>query len=109
MNRCFFISLILFTVTAAISHAQLLHITGSVRDADTREPLAFASLQVMGSTTGTTTTEHGNFSLEIEAIAGARLVVSFIGYKTETIAVSKNQLKYTILLKPEASALQEVV
>jgi outer membrane receptor for ferrienterochelin and colicins len=109
MNRIFFIFLILFTITIVISRAQSLHITGSVRDADTREPLAYSSVQVMGTTAGTTANERGNFSLDISTFAGAKLVVSFIGYKTETITLSKNQVKYTILLKPEASALQEVV
>lgn len=92
-------------------YAQPITISGFVRDAETREPLAYASVQLDGVSTGTTTSEQGSFSIVASTIlaAKAKLIISFVGYKTETITLSPHQTRYTILLKPDASALQEVV
>lgn len=91
--------------------AQTVTISGAVKDADTREPLAFASLLALPSGKGATTDESGNFAIALTAseASGARLVASFIGYKTDTLPLSARQNRYTILLKPDVSSLQEVV
>lgn len=93
------------------SHAQPITISGSVKDSETREPLAYASVQLEGSSSGTTTNEQGSFTIAVSAPLAekAKLIISFVGYKSETVTLSSHQTRYTILLKPDASALQEVV
>ncbi|MBL7740936.1 MAG: SusC/RagA family TonB-linked outer membrane protein [Chitinophagaceae bacterium] len=50
-------------------------------------PLAGASVQVKGSTTGTTTDNNGNFSLTV-ANANVTLIVSSVGYESQEIALA---------------------
>jgi outer membrane receptor for ferrienterochelin and colicins len=87
--------------------AQQRIVTGQVIDAETREPLPFASIQLSNSTTGTTTLENGNFS--IEALNTGSLIVSYVGYVADTITLRGNQTRYTIALRPDARALPEVI
>ncbi|HEY0654250.1 MAG TPA: TonB-dependent receptor [Chryseosolibacter sp.] len=82
-------------------------VVGSVVDSETRQPLAFATVQVLGTTVGASTNESGKFSIPANA-TGQKLIVSFVGYKTDTISAN-TQNKLTIYLRPDASALQEVV
>jgi outer membrane receptor for ferrienterochelin and colicins len=84
-------------------------LVGSVIDAETREPLAFATVQLVGATAGATTNESGKFSINVPSNATTiNLAVSFVGFKTDTIVVN-SQTKITIYLRPDASALQEVL
>lgn len=92
-----------------LSPAQEITISGSVKDADTREPLAFASIVVLPGSNGTTTDQDGNFKLTSSASQRNMIVVSFIGYGTDTLRINPNQSKYAILLKPDFNALKEVV
>lgn len=99
--------LIVFTMVCSTSVAQ--SISGSVIDAETRQPLAFATVQLLGTANGTTTNESGKFSLNLPPNASrVNLVVSFVGFKTDTVSVSP-QNKITLYLRTDASALQEVV
>ena len=60
-------------------------VSGTVLD-DQGEPLIGVSILIEGTTTGTVTDFEGNYSL----IAGdkATLVFSYLGYRTERIAVN---------------------
>lgn len=93
------------------AQGQVITLSGSVKDADTREPLAFASLMVLPTLSGTTTDEMGNFRIQLPEsdLAKARLVVSFIGYQTDTLKVIQRQNRYALLLHPDVNALKEVV
>lgn len=93
-----------------ICRGQLTTVSGTVRDADTREPLTYASIIHLPSAEGTTTDQAGNFKLlAITPSSLTRLVVSFIGYKTDTLVLNARQSRYTIYLQRDVSALQEVV
>lgn len=65
-----------------------------------------ASIVVKGSDRGTSANSTGDFS--ISAPANATLVVSFIGYKPQEIAVG-NQTSFDISLEEDASILSEVI
>lgn len=94
----------LFAVSFAF--AQNLSISGIVKDANTGEPIPYASVHVKGATTGTSTNDFGEYS--ISAPGNAILTFSFIGYTTQEIAVNgKNKINVT--LSPDAIALDEVV
>jgi len=90
---------------------QPLTISGSVRDAETREALSFASVLLLPSGEGTTADDHGNFTLamRVDQKNRPRLVVSFMGYRNDTININARQLRYTILLEPDINALKEVL
>ncbi len=81
-------------------------ISGTIKDADSGEAVAGASIAVKGSYQGTTTGADGKFTLE--AASGDQLIVSFIGYQTATIPVTDANV-YDIPLKFEAEQLMEVM
>ncbi len=93
-----------------LANAQQNSLSGSVRDADTREALAYASVLVLPSSAGVTTDHQGNFFIPLPADANPkRLVVSFVGYRSDTVEVRRGQARYTIFLSPDPSSLKEVV
>lgn len=80
-------------------------INGNVKDSQ-GESIIGASVVVKGTTTGTVTDLDGNF--QINASAGNTLVISYIGYKPQEVAVG-NQKNINIVLKDDAELLSEVV
>jgi outer membrane receptor for ferrienterochelin and colicins len=97
----------LLTLSAAAQHT----LTGSVADAETREPLPFTNITVQGTTHGTTTDERGRFTLTLpeDAPRQGNLIISFVGYSTDTVKFSPGRTNYTFHLRPDAAALKEVV
>ncbi|MBI2968139.1 MAG: TonB-dependent receptor [Bacteroidetes bacterium] len=93
-----------------ISNAQQT-ITGKVTDKGTRQGLAFTNIVVKGTTTGTTTDINGNFSLQVEIpdTGEVILVVSFLGYGTVEIPVTKGKTTVNVDLEPIAIMAKEVV
>ena len=71
---------------------------------DKGEPIIGASIQEIGTTRGTVTDIDGKFSLK--ASANARLQVSYVGYKGQTVKAA-NGMKIT--LKEDNALLDEVV
>lgn len=78
--------------------------TGQVVDAK-GEPLIGVSILEVGTTNGTITDVDGNFTLSVNE--GATLEISYIGYKTQTIAVRANLGQ--IVMKEDTEVLDEVV
>ncbi|MDD3788865.1 MAG: carboxypeptidase-like regulatory domain-containing protein, partial [Petrimonas sp.] len=62
-------------------------VTGNVVDAN-GDPVIGASIQIKGTGQGTVTDIDGNFSLS--APSNGTLVVSYVGMKTQEVAVSAN-------------------
>ena len=80
-------------------------ISGNVKDSQ-GEGIIGASIVVKGTTTGTVTDFDGNF--QINASSGSVLVVSYIGYKPQEIAVG-NQRNFSIVMHDDTELLGEVV
>lgn len=80
-------------------------VKGTVVDG-TGEPVIGANIMVKGTTNGTITDIDGNFTLNN---AKGTLVISFIGYKTQEIAVKGNETNLKIVLKDDSELLDEVV
>lgn len=80
-------------------------VTGTVTDAD-GIPLPGASVVEKGTTNGTQTDFDGNFSIDVEA--DATLIISYVGFATQEIAVDGNSVINVSLLE-DATALNEVV
>ena len=80
-------------------------VKGTVVD-DLGESVIGANVMVEGTTTGIITDIDGNFELEVPR--GANIVVSYIGYQTQTVKFT-NQPFLNIKLKEDSQALAEVV
>jgi outer membrane cobalamin receptor len=91
-------------VMAVAMHAQT--VTGSVIDADSKEPLIGVSVLEIGTTNGVITDFDGNFELKVQV--GAKLQLSYVGYETQEVVVNKHAHLGVIELKPEAVGLEDV-
>lgn len=96
------LSLLNFTMVQA---QNTIHVTGRVLSAD-GQPIAQASVIVKGSKTGVTTDEKGNFV--IEASPNATLIVSYVGYVSNTVKVGGRNL-IEIALTPTSNSLDQVI
>lgn len=85
--------------------AQQRQISGTVKDAS-GAGLPGVTVLVKGTTTGTTTNNEGKFS--IQADNNATLVISFIGYTTQEVAVG-GRSSIDVALAEETTQLGEVV
>lgn len=80
-------------------------VKGTVIDVN-GEPIIGANVMVKGTTNGTITDVDGNFSLDN---AKGVLVISYIGYNSQEIAVEGNETNLKIVLKEDSKQLEEVV
>jgi TonB-dependent starch-binding outer membrane protein SusC len=81
-------------------------VKGTVKE-DDGSPLIGVSVQIKGTSTGTTTDVEGKFELKVPN-AKSTLVFSFIGYEQQEVIVG-NQSTINIVLKQDETALDEVV
>ncbi len=80
--------LLLFSIGFTPLIAQkITKVKGTVIDAQTKEPLPFVNVAFVGTTVGTTTDFDGNFRLASQW-ASDKLMVSYIGYKPDTLDVT---------------------
>jgi TonB-linked SusC/RagA family outer membrane protein len=85
-------------------HAQV-KVSGTITD-ENRQAIIGANIQVDGSVTGTVTDVDGKF--ELSAKVGDRLIISYLGYKTQTVGIESAK-NMTIVLKEDVAMLDEVV
>src|ERR1017187_4650667 len=103
-------SIIALILIAVQLSAQAQTISGTVKDAETQQPLSFCNISVLKSTVGITTDAIGKFKITLpQNIRTPKLVVSFLGYAFDTVQVSAEKNNYEILLKPRQGTLNEVV
>lgn len=97
--------LLLFCLIPLWSVAQNITVKGVVKD-NFGEPVIGANVTEKGTTNGMITDLDGNFSLTVQK--NATLVISYIGYVTQEVAV-KGNTQMNIILKEDSKALEEVV
>ncbi len=108
-DRQVFVKPLAKTETVTVANAevitQLKTVAGVVTD-KTGEPVIGANVVLKGQTsTGTITDMDGKFTLNVPD--GAVLIVSYIGYKTQEVAVSGNSLRIT--MQDDSTVMDEVV
>ena len=97
--------LFLLSFTLAAVYAQNIQIKGTVVSGTDNEPLPGVNVVVKGNTsTGTITDFNGTFTLSADAI----LSISYIGFKSQEIAV-KGHKDIKIVLQEDSETLDEVV
>ena len=102
-----FLLFIFFTFSVVVSYSQT-KVSGKVFD-ENDEPVAYANVLFKGSVQGTITDENGKFYLE-SSKSWPTLVISFIGYETVELALTKKvTYEIKVTLKEEANRLDEIV
>jgi len=91
-----------FLLPACISAQNL---SGRVTN-ERKEPLPGASVYWLGTSTGVITGHDGVFQITLPELTGNKLIVSYIGYRPDTITITNQQFA-DVRLK-EANSLKEV-
>lgn len=104
MKRIFLVLLGTFCLILT-SFAQT-KVGGVVKDSKSGEVLSGVAIAVQGAGTGTITNLDGTYSLDVDP--QGVLVVSYIGYETQTIPV-KGRSIINITMKEDMNLLDEVV
>jgi TonB-linked SusC/RagA family outer membrane protein len=101
-------SLVFLAFFSSSALAQQRRITGQITGTGTAEPLAGASVNVVGTALGTTTGEDGRFSLLVPN-ESVQLRVRRIGYRQQTVPVAADQAEVNLALERDVLQLTELV
>ena len=106
LSLCLLIAI--FLCGAAKLDAQTMKVEGTVRDAETAEPLVSAQVRVQGRMQGALTDANGDFTLQIEG--GAKVLeVSHIGYRKAIVALKDASTQRVEVKMQLAAALAPVL
>jgi hypothetical protein len=89
--------------------AQYTRITGVVKDAETGEPIPYASVYVKGTSVFAYTNDSGKYSI-VTKLKIDSITVSFLGYVNQTVPVKSNVTQtINFYLQPNVTVFKEVV
>lgn len=104
------ILLLIILVSNLDATAQKIIVSGYVKDALSREALIGATVVNANTKTGTSTNQYGYFSLTINTVDTAELIVSYQGYVLQAKKiVSKENIQFDVLMESTTTSLSEVV
>jgi outer membrane receptor for ferrienterochelin and colicins len=107
MNRALLLMFFGFLAAGTVHAQKVLRGTVSERGESTdATPVVGANVYWLGTTSGTTTGSDGTFAISLQP-AGARLIVSAVGYVADTIVVSNGE-PLRVMLLAEAPQVADV-
>ena len=106
MKKIKFVLTCLLLAVSVASFAQNVQVKGKIVDANTGEGVPFASVQLKGTMTGTSTDADGAYLLTVPSRSS--LIISSIGYQTQEVAV-EGRTVIDIILAPDAEFLEDVL
>ena len=107
MRKITILMAFLFFVGMQFANAQTKTVSGKVISADDGMGIPGVTVQVKGTTIGTTTDLDGMFSLSVEP-THKTLVFSYVGMSTQEIAIG-DQTTFNVTMESEATLMDEVV
>ena len=102
-----FLCIVVLTCFTTFAYAQTT-VKGKIIDSDTSSPLPGANIIVKGTTNGATTNFDGEFSLTAASSTG-EILISYVGYVSQTIAYSGETDLGTITLMSSNVGLDEIM
>jgi TonB-linked SusC/RagA family outer membrane protein len=106
MKNTFISSCLLWLLVCMAAVAQDINVSGRVTAAEDGLTLPGVSIQVKGTTRGTTTDANGQYQLSVPP--NSRLIFSFIGYTSQDLPVG-NQTTINVSLVSGSQSLDEIV
>lgn len=97
-------SLINFSILILLSTTTFAQNKGKIIDINTKLPIPFVNIQILGTGYGFTSDNNGNFNLQIKP--NQTIVISAIGY--ETLKVKSNLIEEEIFLTPISYKIPEI-
>jgi len=104
-NQFLFVTVLTLFSTVAFSQST---IKGKIIDGDLNSPLPGANVIVKGTTNGATSNFDGNFTLQAASNSG-EIVISYVGYISQTVAFNGNTDLGTITLESSDVGLDEIM
>lgn len=95
--------------TCAVAFAQNAKISGTIIDAETKEPVPGASIALTDQLIGTYTDRNGSFELSVTVSFPFSITISSVGYQKQEIEVSDSNQPLSISLKSKSELMDEVV
>lgn len=89
-----------------ISSGVIAQLKGKIINAETREPIPYVNIWVQGMDKGTTSSENGDFVLDVNA-QGKNLVFTAIGFETKIMDATEQM--ESVALHPKFTELDEVI
>jgi TonB-linked SusC/RagA family outer membrane protein len=105
LDQLLFLLLVLFV---QIAIAQNVTISGTVSDKE-GQPMPGASVFIKGTSVGGVSDFDGNFSFEAADPTGKMLVVSYVGFKSQEIALTGQDQQLDVILSEDSNNLDEVI
>lgn len=99
-------SYIIITTNTTSSSGKNQKISGVVLD-EAGQPIIGANIIIKGSSNGVISDLNGTFSLDVPL--GSKIQISYIGYQAKEIMIIGNKTNFTIQLREDSQALDEVV
>lgn len=101
------VNAVLLFFVVATSLAQTGRIQGTIVD-NSNEPLPGVAIKLVGSNKGTQTDIDGKFDLTNLNAGKHQIIISYIGFKTKTVAVTAPSMNNTFVIYEGNELLQEV-
>lgn len=104
------ISVLFFLISLAsqFAFAQKITLTGKITDANTKEPVTYATVAIKGTSIGTHSDFDGNFRLEFTKVNDS-VTFSSIGYLPKSVFISGTPVQSLIVqLQPSSQTLEEI-
>jgi len=101
--------LLLLAIVYSASAQDAYLISGKISDSVNSQLRNNATVQVKGTTIGTITDDAGNFQLKIAQKLPVELLISAIGYRTQTFLITAVGREVNILLQPQQMVIDQVV
>ena len=98
---------VLAVLLAVMSGFAQTRVSGTVKDVD-NEAIPGASVVLLNTTTGTVTDINGKYNITVPANSSGKLIYSFIGYVSDTIAIG-NRTVIDVTLREASLEIEEVV
>jgi hypothetical protein len=109
MNSRFTGLLVILAFAVSPVPAQVVSLSGIVRDAVTNEPLPAANIRVEGTSKGTVANALGVYKLSLDQ-GRYSIIYSFIGYRSDTLRITLNHAtEFNPRLQPSAVQMSEVL
>ncbi|MGY3054295.1 iron complex outermembrane receptor protein [Pedobacter sp. UYEF25] len=101
---------ILSTLIFFNAFSQDVTISGVVKENQTNQPVGYGTVILKASSKGTKTDNEGKFNLKIpKTKIGAVLIISSLGYQSQSVYLEKDKSNYQIFLEPSNNYLNQVV
>jgi len=109
MRNLFKIILFIILFFSSEVFTQTFTISGSVKELDTNQPLAFANIQIADKTLGAATNVDGKYILKLEK-GNYKLITTYLGYVSDTLTIDleKDISGMDFLLKKSSVSLPEI-